>query len=102
MTFDFIAPGIQLIGRFGRLKTGIWLLRHKSECMLLEMPDLIKVDPFPNPWNRIADFMDQENLHLKFISATHSHYDHFNSYPYFHEKFPKVPIIVNKFFFSKF
>ncbi len=102
MTFDFIAPGIQLVGRFGRLKTGIWLLKYKSECMLLEMPDQSDKDPFRNPWDRIAKYIEQENLHLKFMTATHSHTDHFDTYPNFHNRFPKVPIVVNRLFFHKY
>lgn len=99
MVFDYIAPGIQLLGRFGRLETGIWLFRYNSECMILEMPDTSKNDPFKNPWERIANYIQSENLQLKFLTATHVHTDHFDTFPKFHEQFPNVPIIVNRFFF---
>ena len=99
MPFDYKALGIQLVEQFGIGKTGIWLFRHKSECMILEMPDQHK-DPFI-PWEKIRDYIKQESLHLKFITATHKHGDHFNTYPQFHKTFTNAAIILNSFFFRK-
>ncbi len=87
------------MGRFGRLKTGIWLFAHETECMILEMPDQSIEDSISKPWKRIKEYIDQKKLNLKFMTATHVHADHFDTFPMFHSQFPQVPIIVNRHFF---
>lgn len=89
-----------MVGQFGRLKTGIWLIRHNDECAILELPDLHDDDPFCS-WEKISEYIEQEHLNLKFITATHNHGDHFDTYPQFYKTFPEVPIVVNPQFFQK-
>lgn len=95
-----MAPGIFLVERFGYLKTGIWLFRNGSECMILEMPDLNEDDPFIS-WEQIAHYIKNQGISLKFMTATHNHGDHFNTVPQFYSQFPQSPIVVNSFFFKR-
>lgn len=95
-----MAPGIFLVERFGYLKTGIWLFRNGYECMILEMPDLNKEDPFTS-WDQIAHYIQEQGLILKFMTATHNHSDHFSTIPQFYTHFPKSPIVVNSYFFKR-
>jgi hypothetical protein len=68
--------------------------------MILEMPDRHKDDPFKS-WEKLAHYIEDEGLHLRFITATHDHGDHFDTYPQFHQQFRKVPIVVNDIFLTR-
>ncbi|OLS15376.1 MAG: hypothetical protein RBG13Loki_1007 [Promethearchaeota archaeon CR_4] len=97
--FEDIAPGIQLVGRFGRVKAGIWFLRHGTECAIVEMPDIVDEDDIQTPWDTLHEYILRKNMYLKFITATHEHVDHFYSVSDFHGTFPEVPILVHRDFF---
>ncbi|MFX0099700.1 MAG: hypothetical protein ACFFCS_08965 [Candidatus Hodarchaeota archaeon] len=99
--FREIAPGLILVGQFGWLDTGVWLFHHESECFILEMPDYDAEDGKPRAWDLVRQYIEENNLHPKFISATHNHLDHFYCYPEFHDLFPSVPIIVHPSFFPR-
>ena len=99
--FDEIAPGIQLVGRFGTDQVGIWLLHNQDESMILGMPPIADNDPCKEPWKKIADYIAGQGWHLKFISVTHDQPDHFKTYPQFSAKFPEAPIIVSRYFSQK-
>lgn len=101
MEVHHIAPGITLYGKYGEIKTGMWLLRHGSECMILEMPEVTEEDA-AEPWEQIGTLVEEEDLYLKFITATHAHEEHFNTFPDFYERFPYTPILVHKTFLSDF
>lgn len=96
-TYKEIAPGIFLIGRYGVLKTGIWILVDKDEAVIVEMPDLLP-DKSDNPMGSIKDFLRSNKLNLRFITATHSHKDHFLSTGLFYRTFPNIPIVVHESF----
>jgi glyoxylase-like metal-dependent hydrolase (beta-lactamase superfamily II) len=98
MMFQEIAPGIQLIGRFGIVETGIWILYHGKEAILLEMPGLL-VRKGRIPFKEIRTFLTENGLRLKFLTATHNHVDHFASVRFFHDNLPESPILVHKSFF---
>jgi flavorubredoxin len=99
--FQTLAPGIILVGHFGWLKTGIWLLFHNKECMILEMPDFEPDENVkPIPWLLIQDYIQKEQLILKFMTCTHAHMDHVDSFKQFHNVFPDVPIIWHESFFK--
>jgi hypothetical protein len=97
--FEDIAPGIQLLGRFGKVKAGIWFLRNGSECVILEMPDIEEVDDNQTPWDSLHEYILDNDLYLKFMTATHEQADHFYSFTDFHGAFPEVPILVHRNFF---
>jgi len=97
--FEDVAPGIQLVGRFGRVKAGIWFLRHRAECAIIEMPDIADADDIQTPWDTLHDYIFEQDLYLKFITATHEHADHFYSFSDFHGTFPEAPILVHRDFF---
>ena len=52
MEVHHIAPGITLYGKYGEIKTGMWLLRHGSECLILEMPEVTE-DDAAEPWEQV-------------------------------------------------
>lgn len=104
MTFGEIAPGIVLVERFGSIgwdgKCGIWLLYDDSDCIIIEMPRYLKTDPI-NPWDSIDAYIKEKGLKLRFITASHHHWDHFYhpTYSQFYQKF-KMPIIVHQSYFA--
>ncbi len=100
LLFEEISPGIELFGKFGALETGIWLLHHNSEAVLLEMP-LIEKNEKQFPFQQFKDFLTRNNINLMFITATHNHQDHFGALDLFHSKFPDTPILVSQSFFIK-
>ncbi len=97
--FEDIAPGIQLLGRFGKVKAGIWFLRHEKECIIVEMPDITATDEIQTPWDTFHEYILENDLYLKFLTATHEQPDHFYSFSDFHGAFPDVPILVHRDFF---
>ena len=96
--FQEISPGIQLIGRFGIIETGVWLLHYGKEAVLLEMPGLL-VRKGRIPFKEIREFLTANQLRLKFLTATHNHADHFASVGFFHNNLPEAQILVHKSFF---
>ena len=100
MTFNLISPGVYIIGTFGPFQdtVRIFLLQHESECIIVELPPLGE-DDF-KPWIQLKKYITSNDLKLKFITASHEHWDHFYIYPEFHQEFPDVPIIVSSRFFE--
>lgn len=96
-TYKEAAPGIYLIGRYGVLNTGIWILAEGDEAVIVEMPALLP-DKSDDPFGNIKDFLKHKRLDLRFITATHSHKDHFLSAGSFHKNFPNIPIVVHEGF----
>ncbi|MHA1733496.1 MAG: hypothetical protein ACTSU5_16225 [Promethearchaeota archaeon] len=100
--FEEVSPGLKLVGRFGWSQTGTWLLEHGDECAVLEMPDVDEGDPLQEPWNAIGEYVEERDLYLKFVTATHDHEDHFNTFFEYHDRFPEAPVLVNASFFDSF
>ncbi len=98
--FEDISLGIGLFGRFGALETGIWLLHHNLEAVLLEMPNIEK-NQKQFPFQKFKDYLANANINLLFMTATHNHDDHFGSFELFHSFFPDTPILVSQSFYSK-
>jgi len=101
MVFENVNPGIQLVEQFGQLNTGIWLLSHHNEGVILEMPDYSEEERF-DPWQKLDEYIMEHNIYIKFSTATHNHTDHFSTFPQFHEEFSEIPIVVNSNFFRNF
>lgn len=102
MEFLEIANGIHLVGTFGPFKDKVrmFLLRNGLECAVVELPPIDnKKDP--NPWELVSEYIKKHNLTLRFITASHGHWDHFYIYPEFHQCFPTVPIIISAGFLEK-
>lgn len=99
--FETMAPGVILVGRFGWLETGVWLFRNDEECMILEMPDFDMDDnKNPNPWSLIQEYIQKEKLKIKFMTCTHAHLDHIDSFKQFNNAFPEIPIVWHEKFFK--
>lgn len=68
--------GIDLIGRYGPLDTGVWLLSHDGEAALLELP--------PVPWAEDSPARDAlaaaaaRGVRVKYLLCTHAHFDHYS------------------------
>lgn len=99
--FETMAPGVILVGKFGWLETGVWLFRNNEECMILEMPDFdTEESTTPSPWMLIQEYIQKENLRIKFMTCTHAHLDHIDSFKQFHVAFPNAPIVWHEKFFK--
>lgn len=67
--------GVYLVGRFGPLKTGCWLLVHGHEAAVLEMPPARWGESPPAEAVRAA--LDGSPVRVKHLLCTHAHADHF-------------------------
>lgn len=67
--------GVYLVGRFGPLRTGCWLLVHGHEAAVLEMPPHGWGEP--NPAEAVRAALDGSPVRVKHLLCTHAHADHF-------------------------
>ena len=67
--------GVYLVGRFGPLRTGCWLLVHGHEAAVLEMPPSGWGEP--NPAEAVRAALDGSPVRVTHLLCTHAHADHF-------------------------
>jgi len=94
--------GIELVGRFNWLQTGVWLLSHNGEAAVLEFPPSNLADGGfgPDPVDRAAEAAQEHGLNVKFLLCTHTHGDHFSRdvFQRMRERFPAaVPVLQGGF-----
>ncbi|MBD3351435.1 MAG: hypothetical protein GF364_08105 [Candidatus Lokiarchaeota archaeon] len=100
--YKHVSPGIVLIGRYGLLDTGVWLFHHNQECAILEMPDINpKNNSHPKAWESVTYYIKEKKLNPKFITVTHAHRDHIDSFQRFHKAFQRIPILLHETFFKR-
>ncbi len=69
--------GIYLLGRFNWFQTGCWLLAHRGEAAILEMPPPGLNGPQPADVAREA-VGTLAVTSVRYLLCTHAHYDHFS------------------------
>lgn len=73
--------GVYLVGRFGPLRTGCWLLVHGHEAAVLEMPPAGWGES--NPAEAVSAALAGSPVRVTNLLCTHAHADHFAA-PTFH------------------
>ncbi len=68
--------GVALIGQFNWLRTGCWLLHHRDECAILEMPPCFGR---PRPADVAREASTWASARVKYLLCTHAHWDHFSA-----------------------
>ncbi len=88
------SDGIYLLGNFNQLKAGCWLLIHKKEAAILDMPtyELSEFSPAC-----CCSFLIEEGYNVRFLLSSHSHWDHFSlrTLQDFHKKFPTAMLYLS-------
>jgi glyoxylase-like metal-dependent hydrolase (beta-lactamase superfamily II) len=69
--------GVCLVGRFGFLKTGCWLLVHGHEAAVLEMPPAGWGEP--TPAEAVQSALAGSPVRVTHLLCTHAHADHFSA-----------------------
>lgn len=102
---NWISPGICLLGR-AQVKmlrmgghvantvlspSGIWLLAHGNDALLLDAP--FSAEQADTILPRLEDFLVQHKLRLKYVTASHLHYDHAASLVRTLDYFPRATFI---------
>jgi hydroxyacylglutathione hydrolase len=91
----WIADGWCLVGRYGPLQTGCWVLTHGGEAVIVETPPSMgDEDPARDAAALLRD-IGAHPLHLLF---THNHWDHTLGFSGFREALPRVPTLVHASF----
>jgi len=88
--------GIFLLGRFGEAKCGAWLLLSGNEAALFEMPDYSKEEI--SPCFIAKNFIQSNNLHLRYVLLSHPHLDHYGSILEYRKVFKDAKFIGHKIF----
>lgn len=88
MTSGWWFDGVYLVGRFGPLRTGCWLLVHGHEAAVLEMPPPRSGEP--SPARAVAAALAGSPVRVTHLLCTHDHADHFATPTYhaFRRTFP--------------
>jgi hydroxyacylglutathione hydrolase len=69
--------GVYLVGQFGPLRTGCWLLVHGHEAAVLEMPPPGWGEP--PPAEAVANALAGSPVRVTHLLCTHAHADHFSA-----------------------
>ncbi len=71
---DQWSDGVFLVGRYGELNAGCWLLVHDGQAAVVEMPPF---DPSgSSPVDDVARAISSLDLRARFLLCTHCHSDH--------------------------
>lgn len=94
--------GVYLVGRYTWLQTGVWLLAHRGEAALLELPpaSLGGANLGPDPAADAADAARELGVDVRFILCTHAHHDHFSPHTFgaMRDRFPRAEPVLQRGF----
>lgn len=91
-----VADGFIMLDRFGSYRTASWILYHRGEGVIVEMPPFYKNE---EPPNKIAKrFFNENNIIPRYAFLSHAHWDHANSLKLFRNEFPNVSFVAHSSF----
>ncbi len=88
--------GVFLLGKFGPVKCGAWLLRSGNDAALFEMPEYEEND-IP-PCAVAEDAINSLGLNLRYVFLSHPHRDHYDSIDEYRQAFPQAVFVGHKTF----
>ena len=90
--------GVQLLGRFGKLRTGCWLLQNGTEAAVLEFPPYLGLEG--SPAEAAVNAVRETGASVKYLLCTHSHGDHFcqESFAQMRYSFPEAQVVLQSGF----
>lgn len=91
MAARHVAPGITMLRRFGPYKNACWVLHHRGEAALVEMPPHHLKERPPEVVAR--GFLQRHRLTPRFALLSHAHLDHCAAYARFRETFPRTRFV---------
>jgi len=91
-----IADGVYLVGRYSPYQVGAWVLSHRGEAALLEMPP--GQAGFPKPWVECQRFCKKEGLTVRWLLLSHGHIDHTFGFPEYRRRFRDARLLVHRSF----
>ena len=68
--------GVYLLGRVAWVETGCWLLVHRGEAAVLELPP--SVWGGPDPVRLVTRAVAELEVEMRYLLCTHAHLDHFS------------------------
>lgn len=77
MTPGWWFEGVYLVGRFGPLRTGCWLLVHHDEAAVLELPPSGWGEP--SPAEAVKAALAGSPVRVRHLLCTHAHNDHLSA-----------------------
>lgn len=91
------SEGIYLLGLYGAMRTGSWLLIHDREAAILEIPPCLPNQSICKP---VLQYCDAFGVKVKYILSSHCHMDHtsIDTLRKAFKMFPKSTLHVHKRF----
>lgn len=86
-----VAPGFAILKRFGRFKTACWVLHHRGEAALVEMPPREPRERAPQ--DMAFHYLRRHKLRARYALLSHAHWDHSSAFGDFRRAFPEARFV---------
>lgn len=90
-----LAPGVLMLGPFGRFRNAVWLLVNGDEAALVEMPPY-RPRRDARPWMAAKRCLRAIGAQLKYALLSHAHVDHCQNLMAFREAFPQACFVAHR------